>query len=157
MTETIHPWSALLNGLRCRCPHCGCGPLLNGWLTIRQRCAVCGHVYERHSGDTWAFWIIGDRIPVAIAIAAVYLGFGPHTWTQGVLFLAGVALVLTATIPQRLGFVTALDYLSRRYWPDSEDTIPGVRPVTSAGTVPVKPASPDQLVCAERGATASPR
>jgi hypothetical protein len=31
---------------------------------------------------------------------------------------------MIATVPQRLGFVVALHYLSRRYWPDPDDPIP---------------------------------
>ncbi len=33
--------STLSTGLRCRCPRCGQGPLLKGFLTIRDRCPVC--------------------------------------------------------------------------------------------------------------------
>ena len=89
--------------------------------TVAITCPVCGLVYQRNAGDTWAFWIIGDRIPVAMAIAVVYFGVGPHTWAQGALFFAAIAIALVATIPQRMGFVIALDYLSRRYWPDLDD------------------------------------
>src|SRR5262245_2229467 len=117
MPDTLNPWKALTNGLRRRCPHCGEGALLEGWLTLRARCPACGMVYERSPGDAWAFWIIGDRIPVFVAIAAVYFGVAPRSWGQGVLFIAAIVLVLVVTIPQRLGVVTALDYLSRRYWP----------------------------------------
>jgi uncharacterized protein (DUF983 family) len=93
-------------------------------MTIRERCQECGLVYERSAGDTWAFWIIGDRIPIAIAIAAVYFGVGPHSWIQGASVIGVVTIGLIATIPQRLGLVIALDYLSRRIWPDPNDTLP---------------------------------
>jgi uncharacterized protein (DUF983 family) len=93
-------------------------------MTIRDRCPECGLDYERSAGDTWAFWIIADRIPIAIAIAAVYFGVGPHSWTQGALVIGVVTIALIATIPQRLGLVVALDYLSRRFWPDPNDTLP---------------------------------
>ncbi len=33
--------STLSTGLRCRCPRCGEGPLLKGYLTIRDECPVC--------------------------------------------------------------------------------------------------------------------
>jgi len=98
--------------------------LLDGWLTLRGTCPACGIVYERSAGDAWAFWIIGDRIPVFLGIAAVYFGVAPQSWRQGVLFLAAMGVVLVVTIPQRLGLVTALDYLSRRYWPDPTDAMP---------------------------------
>ena len=112
------PLRALENGLRRRCPRCGQGPVLDGWLAIRDQCPACGLVYQRDPGDTWAFWVIGDRIPVAIMIAVVYFGLGPRTWIQGALVLGLSTLSLVATIPQRLGFVVALNYLSRRFLPD---------------------------------------
>ena len=125
MTDQCTPaWKALQYGIRRVCPHCGRGPMLDGWLSPRDRCPACGLVYQRNPGDTWAFWIIGDRIPMAIAIATVYFGFGPRSWIQGAFFSGAVAAVLIATIPQRMGLVLALHYLSRRYWPDLDDPIP---------------------------------
>ena len=66
----------------------------------------------------------GIAFLVAIAIAAVYFGLGPHTWIQGASFFGVMAILMIATVPQRLGFVVALNYLSRRYWPDPDDPIP---------------------------------
>ena len=63
---------ALRRGLRRRCPHCGLGPLFTGWAHHIERCPACGLVYERNPGDTWAFTILGDRLPVA-AIIVLYL------------------------------------------------------------------------------------
>ena len=39
-----------------RCPNCGRGPLFSGWGHHLERCSVCGLIYERNPGDTWAFW-----------------------------------------------------------------------------------------------------
>ncbi len=55
--------TALRRGLRKRCPHCGEGPLFSGWSHL-ERCSVCGLVFVRNPGDTWAFTIIGDRLPI---------------------------------------------------------------------------------------------
>jgi hypothetical protein len=85
-------------------------------------------VFERNPGDTWAFWLIGNRVPLFVAIAAVYLGVGPRSWEQGLIIIAAFAAALVATLPLRLGLVTALDYLSRRYWPDPADAIPPLPP-----------------------------
>ena len=42
MSEAHYPrLSTLSTGLRCRCPRCGEGPLLKGYLTIRDECPVC--------------------------------------------------------------------------------------------------------------------
>jgi uncharacterized protein (DUF983 family) len=120
----IRIWPALARGIRRRCPHCGVGPILKGWFTARDRCPNCGLVYQRNAGDTWAFWIVGDRIPIAIAIVVVYFGFGPRSWIQGAIFMGAIAAVLLGTFPHRLGLVIALHYLTRRYWHDPDDPIP---------------------------------
>ncbi len=113
--------------------------MLEGWLATRDRCPVCGLVYQRNPGDTWAFWIIGDRIPIATAIAVIYLGFGPRSWMQGAFFLGAFAILLIATIPQRMGLVVALHYLSRRYWPDLDDPIPPFAPSSRTDLVRCAP------------------
>src|SRR5262245_1115112 len=124
MSTRSQPWLALKYGFHRKCPHCGQGALLAGWLTVRSCCSACGFVYERNAGDTWAFWIVGDRIPVAAAIAAIYLGVAPQSSLLRIVFFAALALLLIGTIPHRVGVVIALDYLSRRYWPDPADVLP---------------------------------
>jgi uncharacterized protein (DUF983 family) len=118
--------TALRRGLLKRCPHCGQGRLFAGWRHLDQ-CAVCGLVYERNPGDTWAFTVIGDRLPVAAIIALLYFGFGrSHRVLGWTTFVAmGVLLVLTA--PNRWGVGIALHYLSRVFSPDPEDPIPESR------------------------------
>ena len=46
VTDPDYPrLSTLSTGLRCRCPRCGKGPLLKGFLTIREACPACGLDY----------------------------------------------------------------------------------------------------------------
>src|SRR5205814_3242843 len=66
--------TALRRGIRKRCPHCGEGALFSGWAHHLERCSVCGLVYERNPGDTWAFTIIGDRLPIAAIVVLIYFG-----------------------------------------------------------------------------------
>ena len=115
---------ALSRGWRRRCPHCGRGHLFSGFARHLERCSNCGLVYERNSGDTWAFTIIGDRLPVAAIIIALYFGLvRSHPIAGGIVFvLVAVSLILTA--PNRWGVGIALHYLSRVYWPDPSDPIP---------------------------------
>ncbi len=47
MTDPVYPpLSTLSTGLRCRCPRCGKGPLLRGYLKIRDACPECGLDYS---------------------------------------------------------------------------------------------------------------
>jgi uncharacterized protein (DUF983 family) len=117
--------TALWRGLRKRCPHCGIGRIYTGWAHEEKRCPVCGLVYEPTEGDTWAFTIIGDRIPVAAGIIVVYFELGSRV---GPASLIAVMTVLSAlllwTAPHRWGLGVALLYLQRTQWPDPLDKLP---------------------------------
>jgi uncharacterized protein (DUF983 family) len=119
--------TALKRGLRKRCPHCGDGPLFAGWSRHLERCSICGLVYERNPGDTWAFTVIGDRLPIALVIILIYFGVIRSHRIVGLAMLAVVGAVLIWTAPNRWGMGIALHYLSRAYWPDPADPIPPLR------------------------------
>jgi uncharacterized protein (DUF983 family) len=115
--------TALKRGLRKRCPHCGVGPLFSGW-SILERCSVCGLVFERNPGDTWAFTIFGNRLPVGVMIVLIYFGVVRTYPVLGVTLLVAVAVLAIWTAPNRNGVGVALNYLSRVFWPDPDDPIP---------------------------------
>ena len=117
-------WTAIRRGASKRCPHCGEGALFSGWAHHLERCAVCGLVYERNPGDTWAFTIIGDRLPVAVIIVSIYFGFGRAHPVLGILAFIVLGLLLVWTSPNRWGIGIALHYLSRLTWPDPSDPVP---------------------------------
>ena len=117
---------ALRRGLRKRCPHCGQGRLFAGWRHL-ERCSVCGLVFERNPGDTWAFTIIGDRLPVAAIIVLLYFGFGRSHRVLGLTAFVVMGVLLVLTAPNRWGVGIALHYISRVIWPDPEDPVPAKR------------------------------
>jgi hypothetical protein len=81
-------------------------------------------VYERNPGDTWAFTVIGDRLPIAAIIVLIYFGVVRSRPTLGLTILVVLGVVLVWTAPNRWGLGIALHYLSRVYWPDPADPIP---------------------------------
>lgn len=111
-------------GVRRRCPHCGRGPLFVRWITLHRQCPDCGLVYLRNQGDIWFFWIVMDRIPILLGIAAIFFGFRITSWLNGLGFFLAVAGPLVATMPQRQGAAVALSYLSRVYFRDPSDVLP---------------------------------
>jgi uncharacterized protein (DUF983 family) len=115
--------TALVRGLKKRCPHCGVGHLFSGW-THLERCAACGLVYERNPGDTWAFTVIGDRLPIALLVVLLYVGWRRLDLIMGIALFIIVGTLLIVTTPNRWGVGIALHYLSRVYWPDPADPIP---------------------------------
>jgi hypothetical protein len=98
--------------------------LFAGWAHHLERCSSCGLVYERNPGDTWAFTIVGDRLPVAALIVLLYFGVRRLPTVVVVGLFAAVATMLIATSPNRWGAGIALHYLSRVYWPDPADPVP---------------------------------
>ena len=115
--------AVLWRGLRKRCPHCGDGSLFSGWSHL-ERCSVCGLVFSRNPGDTWAFTIIGDRLPIAAIIVLIYFGVLRTHPVLGVMMLAMFGALVIWTAQNRWGAGIALHYLSRVYWPDPADPIP---------------------------------
>jgi uncharacterized protein (DUF983 family) len=124
-----HPTSigtALRRGLRKRCPHCGEGRLFSGSSQV-ERCSVCGLVFVRNPGDTWAFTIIGDRLPISVMIVLIYFGVMRSYPVPGLALMILMVALIVWTAPNRSGAGIALHYLSRVYWPDPADPVPPPR------------------------------
>ena len=115
--------TALGRGLRKRCPHCGNGRLFAGWSQL-PACSHCGLVYLRNPGDTWAFTIVGDRLPIAGMIVLIYFGVVRSYPVLGFTLLIVMLVLLVWTAPNRWGVGIALHYLSRVFWPNPEEPIP---------------------------------
>jgi uncharacterized protein (DUF983 family) len=115
--------TAIGRGLRKRCPHCGEGPLFARWVHL-ERCSACGLVFVPNPGDTWAFTIIGDRLPIGAMIAVIYFGVVRSHFVLGVALLVVLGALVIWTAPNRLGAGIALHYLSRVFWPDARDPLP---------------------------------
>ena len=115
--------TALQRGLRRRCPHCGDGRLFSGWSQL-ENCSVCGLIYVRNPGDTWAFTIFGDRLPIGAMIVLIYFGASRVPRGLGTTLLVLLGALLIWTSPNRWGAGIALHYLTRVFWPDPSDPVP---------------------------------
>jgi uncharacterized protein (DUF983 family) len=115
--------TAIRRGLARRCPHCGRGALFRGREHL-TRCDVCGLVYERNQGDTWAFTVIGDRLPIAVMIGIIYFTIGRAHLALLIAAFAAMSIFLFWTARNRWGLGIALHYLSRVYFPEPHDPIP---------------------------------
>jgi uncharacterized protein (DUF983 family) len=50
-------WAALKLGLRGRCPACGKGKILRGYLTVNESCPVCHEEFFHHRADDFPPYI----------------------------------------------------------------------------------------------------
>ncbi len=99
-------------GLRGRCPCCGEGPLFDGFLSLRRRCAQCGLDYGfADAGDGPAVFVIliGGCIVVFAALIAEVL-YRPPYWVHAALWLPLILIV--TLVPLRLikGLLIALQF-----------------------------------------------
>jgi uncharacterized protein (DUF983 family) len=51
-------WTAMRNGLRARCPHCGAGRLFSSFLGAAPSCAECGEEMHHHRADDLPAYLV---------------------------------------------------------------------------------------------------
>ena len=112
MTQIYPPQSPFQTGPACRCPRCGKGRLLQGFLDLRPRCEACGLDYGfADSGDGPAVFIIliAGFLVVGSALIVEVL-YQPPLWLHAVLWLP--LILATTLLPLRplKGLMIALQY-----------------------------------------------
>jgi uncharacterized protein (DUF983 family) len=103
---------SILAGLACRCPRCGKGKLLQGFLTLRPRCDVCGLDFAfADSGDGPAVFIIliAGFIVVGAALVTEIL-YQPPIWVHAVLWAPLILIVTLGPLRPLKGLMIALQY-----------------------------------------------
>ena len=124
MTRRQRGWRALKRGVARLCPHCGRGPLFKSWFTLHEQCDVCGLRFEQRPGDTWALWLIFDRLFLGVLIVLVFLVFRSSSWLLAGAIGVLVVAPLIATMPHRMGICLAFDYLTRVFWGQASEVPP---------------------------------
>lgn len=115
MTTTPARIHAIRAGLLCRCPHCGKGPLFEGFLKVVDRCRVCGFDFTGlNTGDGAAVFVMQISGGVVVFSALlIQILYNPPIWAMLV-----VALPLTLAFSLGLmrpgkGVMVALQMLNK--------------------------------------------
>ena len=91
--------------------------MMDGYLTVRQECPVCGtelHHHRADDGPAWATIVIAGHI-LAPAMLIVYQGWRPEAWQMAVGFsIAFVALELYL-LPRIKGAFVGLQWAKRMH------------------------------------------
>ena len=107
--------SPLRNGLLCRCPRCGKGPLYRGVLTVADSCAVCGcdlRAQDSGDGPTVFVILILGAVVVALALMTEQI-FAPPLWLHALLWpplILGGAFVMLRIFK---AFLISMQYRQR--------------------------------------------
>jgi uncharacterized protein (DUF983 family) len=95
-----------------RCPHCGEGPLFDGWLAIHPTCSVCGARYERWEGAAHGAVAFGYGVGAAVAALATVVMWARGWLVEGAEYkIAAVAVisVLLTYRPVKAWWIAMLD------------------------------------------------
>jgi len=113
---TDHPafslQKSILAGLACRCPRCGKGKLLQGFLTLRPRCEACGLDFAfADAGDGPAVFIILIAGFIVVGAALVTeIVYQPPIWVHAVLWGPLILIVTLGPLRPLKGLMIALQY-----------------------------------------------
>lgn len=108
---------ALLRGWRRRCPNCGSGPMLKGYLTVRDTCAVCSEEMHHHRADDGPAYltilIVGHIM--APAILWVFTAFRPEPMVLFTGFAIGCVALSLYLLPRLKGLMVAFQWARRMH------------------------------------------
>lgn len=123
---------ALLRGWRRRCPNCGAGPMMRGYLNVRDSCPVCGEALHHQRADDGPAYltilIVGHLM--APALIFTYSHFEPRPLFVAVLFSVLTSALSLYLLPRLKGGMVALQWAKRMHgfgsapdaqsvWPDN--------------------------------------
>ena len=107
----------LRRGWRCRCPACGEGKLLQGYLKVRDHCPHCGEALHHQRADDGPAYltilIVGHLL--APALLFVYTKFRPEPMTMVWLFGLGCVALSLFLLPRMKGIMVGIQWAKRMH------------------------------------------
>jgi uncharacterized protein (DUF983 family) len=108
---------ALLRGWRRRCPNCGGGPMMRGYLAVRDECPVCGETLSHQRADDGPAYltilIVGHLL--APSLLWVFVTWRPDPATLFAIFSVGTVALSLFLLPRIKGAMVALQWAKRMH------------------------------------------
>lgn len=103
---------ALRRGWRRRCPNCGQGPLMKGYLTVNEHCPVCREPYHHHRADDGPAYltilIVGHLS--APLLGSVWMAWQPEPLVLFTIFAIGTVALSLYLLPRLKGAMVAFQW-----------------------------------------------
>jgi uncharacterized protein (DUF983 family) len=110
-------WPALRRGWARRCPNCGAGPLLKGYLKVRESCPVCSEDFTPQRADDGPAYltilIVGHLM--APLLMFVFVKYRPEPATLITLFSIGTVALSLYLLPRLKGALVGLQWAKRMH------------------------------------------
>ena len=109
------PVDPIRAGLRGRCPRCGEGRLFAGFLTVAERCGVCGLDYDfADAGDGPAIFVMLIMGFVVVGLALWFeLTFQPPLWVHFIIWLPVASILCLVPLRLAKGVLITLQYANQ--------------------------------------------
>ncbi|EAQ01921.1 hypothetical protein OB2597_00850 [Pseudooceanicola batsensis HTCC2597] len=105
-------WPALRRGFRRKCPNCGSGPILKGYLKVRDHCPVCREPLHHHRADDGPAYltilIVGHLLAPAMLTAFTMWQPDPLVLFTG--FAIGTVALSLYLLPRLKGALVAFQW-----------------------------------------------
>jgi uncharacterized protein (DUF983 family) len=106
---------AMARGWRKRCPACGTGPLMKGYLKVRDTCSVCDeelHHQRADDGPAYLTILIVGHI-MAPLILYVFTTFRPEPLILATGFTVGCVALSLFLLPRLKGVIVGIQWAKR--------------------------------------------
>ncbi|WP_348521452.1 DUF983 domain-containing protein [Brevundimonas sp. A19_0] len=115
--ERADMWKVVL---RCRCPRCGDGPLLKGYLSVRESCPACGLDFGfADPADGPAFFVMSIvGVLGMIALMALELGVHPPIWVHLLVTLPLILILSLGSLRPFKAWLVAEQYARKAAPPE---------------------------------------
>ncbi len=108
---------ALLRGWRRCCPNCGAGPMMRGYLKVRDNCSVCGEALHHQRADDGPAYltilIVGHLL--APILLFVYTNWRPEPLMLAVVLSIGTVALSLYLLPRLKGALVGLQWAKRMH------------------------------------------
>ncbi len=108
-------WPALRRGFRCKCPNCGSGPVLRGYLKVNDTCPVCREELHHHRADDGPAYLtillVGHLM--APLMLTVFTVWRPEPLVLFTIFAVGCVGLSLYLLPRLKGAIVAFQWARR--------------------------------------------
>ncbi len=108
---------SMWRGWRRRCPNCGSGPLLKGYLKVRDECPGCGEDLYHHRADDGPAYltilIVGHLMAPTILWA--FIKFRADPLVLATIFAIGCVTLALYLLPRLKGMIVGIQWAKRMH------------------------------------------
>lgn len=108
---------AMRRGWQRRCPSCGTGPMMRGYLKVRDACPVCGEEFFHHRADDGPAYLtilaVGHVLVPVIHVS--YTQFRPDPLILASILSVGCVALSLYLLPRFKGMMVGLQWAKRMH------------------------------------------